>query len=155
MLNELVESGRIVPGQLTVKLDATNLAAQLGITPDHIDPDALSISGAFTLRRRGVEAKLVLDDAPTTIDPLLVRSIATGRAWFEEIKAGTSMQKIAARENISQRRVAHLVDLAFLAPDIVQMITDGRQPTSLTTDKLIRANKPSLWIDQRAWLASL
>ena len=155
LLNALVETGHIAPGQLAVTLDATALAAQLGVAPDQIDPDALAISGAFTLRRRGVEAKLVLDSAPAAIDPVLVRSIARGRAWFEEIKAGTPMQAIAARENISQRRVAHLVDLAFLAPDIVQLVTDGRQPAALTADGLIRTHNQSLWIDQRAWLAGL
>jgi len=155
MLNELVERGRIAPGQLTITLDVPALAVQLGVAPGQMDFDALTISGAFTLRRRGVEAKLVLENPTPTIDPTLIRTIATGRAWFEEIKAGTSMQTIATRENMSQRRLAHLVDLAFLAPDIVQLITDGRQPTSLTADRLIRANHHSLWGDQRAWLSGL
>ena len=61
------------------------------------------------------------------------------------------MQIIARREGISQRRVAHLVDLAFLAPDIVTAIIDGKQPPSLTAERLIKAKHRPLWADQRAF----
>jgi len=62
---------------------------------------------------------------------------------------------IANREGITQRRVAHLVDLAFLAPDIVQAIVDGRQSPTLTTDSLIKSRHRTLWADQRAWISAL
>jgi hypothetical protein len=63
------------------------------------------------------------------------------------------MQAIADREGMTQRRIAHLVDLAFLAPDIVQAIVDGRQPVTLTADSLIRSRHRLLWADQRAWIS--
>jgi hypothetical protein len=40
------------------------------------------------------------------------------------------MQAIADRERVTQRRIAHLVDLAFLAPGIVRSIVEGRQPSN-------------------------
>ena len=53
------------------------------------------------------------------------------------------------------RRVACLVDLAFLAPDIVQSIVDGRQPATLTADGLIKSRHRIMWADQRAWISAI
>ncbi len=66
-----------------------------------------------------------------------------------------TMQAIADREGMAQRRVAHLVDLAFLAPDIVQAIVDGRQPATLTADGLIKSRHRIMWAEQRAWISSI
>ena len=132
-----------------------HLAARLGVPPAQINRDALSLVGEFTLRRRGVEAKLVLADAPAALDRTLLKAVALGWVWFEEIKAGATTQAIANREGVSQRRVAHLVDLAFLAPDIVRAIVEGRQPPTLTADHLIKSRHRVLWSDQRAWLSAI
>ena len=42
-----------------------------------------------------------------------------------------------------------LVDLAFLAPDVVVRILEGRQPTGLTSDHLIKRGFPYDWGDRR------
>jgi len=107
--------------------------------------DALSLVGAFALRRCGVEAKLVRANTPAALDRTLVKTVALGWAWFEEIKAGATMQAVADREGVMQRRVAHLVDLAFLAPEIVRSIVEGRQPPTLTADRLIKSQDRVLW----------
>ncbi len=98
--------------------------------------------------------RLVLGETSSGVDRTLLKNVAQGWTWFEEIKAGTTMQAIADREGVTQRRVAHLVDLAFLAPDIVQAIVDGRQPATLTADSLIKSRHRIVWADQRAWLAT-
>jgi hypothetical protein len=51
-----------------------------------------------------------------------------GWAWVEEVKAGATIQAIAKHEGITERRVAHLVNLAFLAQDIVRSNVEGCQP---------------------------
>jgi DNA invertase Pin-like site-specific DNA recombinase len=154
-LNALVDSGRIEPGRLSVTIDPTAIAERLDVPHEQLNRDALSLVGAFTLRRRGVEAKLVLGDSSPGVDRTLLRAVALGWVWFDEVKAGATMQAIANREGITQRRVAHLVDLAFLAPDIVQAIVDGRQPPTLTADSLIKSRHRMLWPDQRAWIMAI
>ncbi len=154
-LKAIVDSGRIQPGLLSVTLDPTAIAERLGVPLAQINRDALWLVGEFTLRRRGVEAKLVLGDTSSALDRTLLKTVALGWVWFEEIKAGATMQAIANREGITQRRVAHLVDLAFLAPDIVQAIVDGRQPPTLTADSLIKSRHRMLWPHQRAWISAI
>ena len=65
------------------------------------------------------------------------------------------MQAIANRAGVTQRRVAHLVNLAFLAPDIARSIVEGRQPPTLTADSLIKSRHRRLWSDQRAWISGI
>jgi site-specific DNA recombinase len=124
-LRAIVASARIEPGRLSVTLCPEALAERLGVPLAHISDDALSLVGEFTLRRRGIEAKLVLANTPSSLDRTLLKTIALGWVWFEEIKAGATMQAIANREGVTQRRVAHLIDLAFLAPDIVPLDRRG------------------------------
>jgi hypothetical protein len=76
-------------------------------------------------------------------------------AWLEEIKRGTPMQEIARREGLSQRRIARRVDLAFLAPDIIEAVVTGCQHVSLTSDALIKSDHLPLWTEQRAMIAAL
>ena len=64
-----------------------------------------------------------------------------------------SIKEIAVRENTTRQRVTAIVELAFLAPDLVRQIVEGRQPVSLTSDRLIKAGIPTLWADQRTILA--
>jgi hypothetical protein len=153
-LRAIVDRTRIEPGRLSVTLCSEALAERLGVPLAQISRDALSLVGAFALRRRGVEAKIVLASTPAALDRTLVKTVALGWIWFEQIKAGATMQAIADREGITQRRVAHLVDLAFLAPDLVRSIVEGLQPPTLTADRLIKSRHRMLWSDQRAWISA-
>ncbi len=97
----------------------------------------------------------MLDQAAPEIDQTLSRNLALGWSWLNEIKRGASMEDIASRNEISQRAIARLIDLAFLAPDIVDAIVTGRQPVNLTANVLIRDMHQRLWHDQRAMIAAL
>jgi site-specific DNA recombinase len=154
-LRAVVDHARIEPGLLSVTLCPIAIAERLGVPPAQIRRSALSLVGEFTSRRRGIEARLVLANTPSALDHTLLKTVALGWIWFEEIKAGSTMQAIANREGVTQRRVAHLVDLAFLAPDIVRSIVEGRQPPTLTADRLIKSRHRTLWSDQRAWIPAI
>ena len=69
----------------------------------------------------------------------LVRSIALGRRWLEELVAGAmlSAQAIAEREGCSLRHVERMLSLAFLAPDLVRAAVEGRLPRGVGVSRLI------------------
>jgi len=51
------------------------------------------------------------------------------------------------------RYVRRLIRLAFLAPEIVEAIVEGRQPTTLTAEALARRIElPFSWCSQRTAL---
>ena len=54
---------------------------------------------------------------------------------------------------MNDRYVSQVLPLAFLAPDIVAMILDGRQPPDLTAERLIKHTRlPLDWAEQRRLL---
>ncbi|HMB76810.1 MAG TPA: hypothetical protein VKN76_10445, partial [Kiloniellaceae bacterium] len=152
LLQAVVAEGTIEPGRLTLVLSPQTVAEHLGLTPAALKQDALHLEAAFTLRRRGVEAKLVVGDSIREVDPVLLNAVAKGHFYFEAFRNGIPMRAIAERDGITQRRVAGLMDLAFLAPDIVTAIVEGRQATDLTPDRVLKRRQHLLWTDQRAAL---
>lgn len=75
--------------------------------------------------------------------------------YFDLIRAGKTYAEIAASEGVSKPRVYKLVDLAFLAPDVVRDVFAGSQPTGLTTEWLLRHAIPALWDEQRETFRTL
>jgi len=59
-----------------------------------------------------------------------------------------SFRQIAKRENLSAGYVSRVMPLAFLAPDIVQAIYEGRQAADLKV-KALSAHLPIEWTEQR------
>jgi site-specific DNA recombinase len=79
----------------------------------------------------------------------LVRAIALGRRWLDELVTGSiaGPDAIAAREGCSRRHVERTISLAFLAPDLVQAAVEGRLPRGVGVSCLI--DMPSEW--RRQW----
>ena len=82
----------------------------------------------------------------------LVRSIAVGRRWLQEIVDGSASgpDEIAARESCSRRHVMMMISLAFLAPDLVATAMHGRLTRGIGVTRLIDA--PIEWSRQRCML---
>jgi site-specific DNA recombinase len=149
----------VASDQLVIQIRRDRLIQMLEATQTHpttINPDAVvhKISASLTLRRRGVEAKLIFDNHQHTkvVDPLLVSTIANAHTWFRELVSGQtpSINEIARKRGIPASEVSRLLPLAFLAPDIVEAIADGRQLTELTTKFITRfRDLPLDWDQQR------
>ena len=59
------------------------------------------------------------------------------------------MEALAARENTEMNEISRILPLAFLAPDIVEIIAAGKQRVHLTLIKLKRLSLlPLAWADQ-------
>ncbi len=110
------------------------------------------------IKRCGGEMRLVLSPDPLgqarshSVSSLL-KALARGHQWYEWILAGEAscQRSIAQKLTLSERYVGRVLECAFLAPDIVQAILDGRQPSDLTFEKLTR-RLPLSWVEQRKYL---
>ena len=118
----------------------------------------IDLTVPIALRRRGVEAKLVVRAAQgeaATSDKNLIALVAQGHHWFDQLTKGKadSIKEIARREATDASDVGHNMQLAFLAPDIVEAILAGHQPTELTANRLRRVGTlPLEWDHQRRLL---
>lgn len=112
---------------------------------------------AHTLRC-GKQVRLVVGEVETenrSPDSKLVQLIADGHRWFEDLRTArrATIAEIAAREHRQVSHVSRTIGLAFLAPDIVEMILTGNQPVTLTPERLKpRRPLPLDWDEQRALL---
>jgi len=63
------------------------------------------------------------------------------------------VRQIAKSEGVTDSYVTRVLRLAFLSPDIVQAIVEGRHPVELTADRLTLHEKIALdWTVQRSTL---
>lgn len=149
--------------RIDITLSLTRLANALGeATGNDLHntqhPETETISIDAHLLRCGQQLKLILGDIETEaprIDPRLVTAIISACKWFDQLVSGeiSWISEIATRARVSAPHVSRTITLAFLAPDIVEMILEGRQPIALTPDRLKRACPlPLDWNEQRALL---
>jgi site-specific DNA recombinase len=148
---------------LTIKLRCGPLLG--GGVPSSASEDgrdnAVELAAAIAFKRRGAETKLVLpglaqQNDRSRCDPALIKAIARGRTWFEELATGRvrSLQELAKRDGITRRYIRRLVGLAFLSPQLVEAILQGRQSGELTATRLTEFDLPLDWTEQHRLLAS-
>ena len=104
------------------------------------------------IKRRGIEMRLVLASSNSKPDPTLVKALAKAHKWFAELASGKTetIAEIAKREKIDNRYVSHIINLAFLSPNIIEEIIVGSQPVDISVQKLIKTiDMPINWQEQK------
>jgi hypothetical protein len=119
------------------------------MTDAHLIPDGrtLTIQAPMTFKTRGGR-KLVIspDGVPTwakprtRVDNTMVKALARAFRWRKLLETGVygTIEEIAAAERINTSYLSRILRMTLLAPEIVEMIIDGRQPLELTLAKLMK-----------------
>jgi len=110
----------------------------------------------ITLEATGLAAAGLLP-APRQSAPVLSVSLARpddlhlpDRIDTERFYARVTVADVAREEGLNKSHVSRLVRLAFLAPDIITAVLEGRQPVTLTANKLMAdTRRPIDWAEQR------
>jgi hypothetical protein len=121
------------------------------------DPRSMTVHLPLAFRKRGGR-KQVVGPAGTPawaprsalIDTTLVKAIARAHRWQAMLESGeyASIGELAAAESINPSYLARVLRLTLLAPDIVEMVLDGRQdPQRLSLSRLMKP-VPLLWSEQ-------
>ena len=93
------------------------------------------------MKRRGAEMRLIIGGAgPARVDQALMKTIVRAHKWFNDLVSGRAhdFTEIASQAGIDKSYVSRVMDLAFLAPDIIESILAGQQPADLNIE-----NSPS------------
>ncbi|MDC0404366.1 LacI family transcriptional regulator [Porticoccaceae bacterium] len=87
------------------------------------------------------------------IDSSLVNAIARAHRWRHMIESQryASAAELSRKESVNESYVCRLLRLTLLAPDIVQAVLDGRQPSTLELKDLTKP-LPTCWAEQRKHL---
>lgn len=116
--------------------------------PDWDPAFRTEVATPFTLRRRGVERKVILGDCRPDPDKKLQRTLGRALIWRSRLLAGEQLEALAANEGVSSRFLRDRLQLAFLSPRIMKAIAEGTQPPELSTNTLVRAEIPLHWHEQ-------
>lgn len=123
---------------------------------DHT-PLSSSTEVRMSFRRRGGKAVMVLPDGSraatqqeATVDNTMIKVLARAFRWQRLMNDGTytSMEEMAAAENISPSYISRILRLSYLSPSIVEAILEGRHPAHLTMKDLLVPFPPE-WEKQR------
>jgi len=121
--------------------------------------DSIELVVPVKLKRCGMAMKLIVR-APTSSEAIapdlkVLALIAKGNQWFTKLISGQydSIQQVAQEVGVSRSYCTRLIYLSFLAPSIIQLLLDGKQPPELNADQLKRCVPlPVDWNEQHKLL---
>jgi hypothetical protein len=122
------------------------------------DGQTMVIHVPLTLRRIGGRKRVVSPPGATAwmpsrpeINSPLPHALARAFHWQSLLDGGqyASVNELAKAHGKNASYVAAILRLTLLAPDIVEAILDGRQPSTLQLQPLMRDGVPAVWHDQR------
>ena len=159
VLTALIERIEVRFDQIDIHLHPLRLCALLdppatpsqGVNDDEIE----LLSVPVRLRRAGREIRMVINGTGSFAakpDARLIKLLLKARRFNATLadSEGVPFAALAEREGVSRSYFTRLVRLSYLAPDITQAILDGRQPSDLTSEKLLEHSRlPLAWHDQR------
>jgi site-specific DNA recombinase len=160
---QLIAPLKAVVQRITIHADRLDIAFDLGAIwalgegggSQHLTVVAVPAQ----LKRCGMAMRLILTSTGQqprrAADPNLVSLLTKAHDWFGRLRLGQcdSVQAIAREEQVTGSYVARVIQLAFLAPDIVQRIQRAEHPLELNAQGLLRmVPLPLAWEEQRALL---
>jgi hypothetical protein len=123
------------------------------------DGRTVTVRVSISIRKRGGRKLVLAPDghgitaAPIKrhIDNSIIKATARAFRWQAMLENGTcaTISEISASEKINETYVGRVLRLTLLEPAIVEAILNGRQPTGLQLDRLMR-RFPVGWREQRA-----
>jgi hypothetical protein len=125
------------------------------------DGRTVTVHIPISIRRRGGRKFVLAPDGTTDtwaapsrrVDNAMIKAIARAFRWREMLENAphATIAEIATAEKINETYVGRVLRLTLLAPDIVEAILGGRQPTEMTLATLMKPF-PALWEAQRSML---
>lgn len=125
--------------------------------------DRITVHIPMVMKKRGGRKEIILPDGvapansparkPMTQDALII-AIARAHRWKALLESGRypSIDTLAAAVKLDRSYVGRILRLTLLAPDIIQTILQGAEPSGLSLEKLTKAF-PDEWEEQRRHFA--
>ncbi len=163
LLRAIVDRIDVAADTVKVLIHAVGLVAQAGDPSgstggkgsDANDIQSFTLEFPYQIQRSGVARKVLVAEQgrpDPEVDPKLVALVRQARDWYEQLRDGSAptLKELAAKVGRDRADVGRRLQMAFLAPDIVEAILDGHQPAQLSVTSLTRLeNLPLSWAEQR------
>ena len=121
-------------------------------------PETMTLHVPFRIVKRGGRKEMQMPDRvrpERTPDSTLIKALARAFRWKRMLEAGefATIADLAEHERIAAPYLTRMLRLSFLAPDLVEAILDGHQPSDLSLE-MLRKPLPTRWSEQRQLLSS-
>ncbi len=123
------------------------------------DADRMTLSVPARFKRVGKETRMIIsgigpNESEAKPDPSLIKLIVKARRLHEKLMTeNIGVSDLAESEGVHHSYVSRLIRLAFLSPEITEVILDGRQPLGFTAAKLMQVSRlPLAWRAQKRML---
>lgn len=152
ILRDLVSQVQLETDRIIIFLNPAKVASLLGISGL---AEAIELEMDTRLKRSGCVMRLITQNgsaAVPTVDTTLIKSIARARNWWNQLceDEALTITAIANCEKLTRSYITRVLRLAFLSPDVLKSLLDGKAPAHLTTDRLTVTDAvPARWEDQR------
>ncbi|WP_300578181.1 recombinase family protein [Phenylobacterium sp.] len=130
----------------------------LGPAPHDAEAEGEVVRLPVNLVSRGGAKQIVTADGtpvtPVEPDEALLRTIARARRWEAQLISGerSGADDIAAAEGVQGSFVAKVLKLAWMAPDLVEALLEGRRPRNAGLGDLMLRGLSIDWGEQRTTL---
>ena len=120
---------------------------------NRMTPQTLTVHVPFRIKKRGGRKVMVMPSetsaARQTVDNTMVKALARAFRWKRMLESGdfTTIAELAAKEGLAVSYLARVLRLVQLAPEIVEAIVAGRQPSEMTLAALLEPF-PAVWENQ-------
>jgi len=148
LLGHLVRRVDLAATRISMQLHPPTLAAALALEQDDLEADVLRFTVPVTLRRRGIEMRLITGACDSAPDPVLCRVLAEATSWANALRAGTSIVDLARDSGHAESYIRTRLPIAFLAPRLQRAILEGRQSPALSVARILREGVPLDWDEQ-------
>ena len=157
LVSSLIQQVRVMDRHIEIDVSGAAIADALQVPRRDGATPVLALTSDASLRRSGRAMKLVyLNGAAVKSEPdtTLVRLLARAHRWWNILREGEiNLVTLASQEGVTRSYMARVVRLAFLSPEVVAAIVDGRQPARLSHNLLTATDAVAPdWRQQRAQL---
>ncbi len=156
LVGTLATQVRVEDDRIVVDIDRAALHRTLGLGRPADDAPMVIVAPAVRVRH-GKDVTLVLagdDGVAAARDQTSVALLAEAQAVKDAVLSSPelSMKAITTRMGKCTTRATQLMRVAWLAPEIVEAISEGRHPPRLTPSRLLAADIPACWTPQKTML---
>jgi len=122
------------------------------------DGDCIVVHIPMTFKRRGGRKEIIvpqgLEGKPSSkqiAQNAILVAISRAFRWKDLVESGRvkNLAEIARANKVDGSYVSRILDLTLLAPDIIDAILDGREPSGLSLAMLTKRQIPLQWEVQR------
>lgn len=122
-------------------------------------PETITVHVPFRLVKRGGRKEMQLPPGTPPqhkTDNTLIKALARAFRWKRLLETGecATIAELAEREGIAPSYMTRVLRITLLAPDIVEVILDGRQDPEVTLAQMLEPF-PVEWVAQPWHLADL